>query len=67
MEQADRITIMKDGCLVKEVHVSEITKEEMINQMAGKKVQITGRVQRKVSDEVFLRPEIFPEKGSSRM
>ena len=40
MEQADRITIMKDGCLVKEVPVSEITKEEMINQMAGKKVQI---------------------------
>lgn len=40
VEQADRITIMKDGCLVKEVLVSEITKEEMINQMAGKKVQI---------------------------
>ncbi len=40
MEQADRITIMKDGCLVKEILVSEITKEEMINQMAGKKVQI---------------------------
>lgn len=40
MEQADRITIMKDGCLVKEVHVSEITKEEMINQMAGKRYRL---------------------------
>ena len=53
MEQADRITIMKDGCLVKEVLVSEITKEEMINQMAGRNVQITSRVNRSVSDEVF--------------
>ena len=44
IEQADRITIMKDGCLIKEVLVSEITKEEMINQMAGKKVEITSRV-----------------------
>ena len=63
MEQADRITIMKDGCLVKEVHVSEITKEEMINQMAGKKVQITGRVQRKVSDEVFFEARNLSRKG----
>lgn len=37
MEQTDRITIMRDGCLVKEVLTSDITKEEMINQMAGKK------------------------------
>ena len=28
MEQCDRVTIMKDGCLVTEVPVSEITKEE---------------------------------------
>ena len=63
MEQADRITIMKDGCLVKEVHVSEITKEEMINQMAGKKVQITGRDQRKVSDEVFFEARNLSRKG----
>ena len=48
IEQADRITIMKDGCLIKEVLVSEITKEEMINQMAGKKVEITSRVKREI-------------------
>ena len=47
MEQTDRITIMRDGCLVKEVLTSDITKEEMINQMAGKKVQITTHVNRK--------------------
>lgn len=63
MEQADRITIMKDGGLVKEVLVSEITKEEMINQMAGKKVAVTGRVQRKASDEVFLEVQNLTRNG----
>lgn len=63
MEQADRITIMKDGCLVKEILVSEITKEEMINQMAGKKVQITSRVKREISDEVFFEADNLTRKG----
>jgi len=63
MEQADRITIMRDGCLVKEVLVSEITKEELINQMAGKKVQITTRVKREVSDEIFFEAQSLTRKG----
>lgn len=63
MEQADRITIMKDGCLVKEVPVSEITKEEMINQMAGKKVQMTSRILRNVSDEVFFEARNLSREG----
>ena len=50
MEQCDRITIMKDGCLVTEVPVSEITKDEMINLMAGKQVKKTKRVKRNVSE-----------------
>lgn len=63
MEQADRITIMKDGCLVKEVLVSKITKEEMINQMAGKKVQITSRVKREVPEEVFFEARNLTRQG----
>ncbi len=63
MEQADRITIMKDGCLVKEVLVSEITKEEMINQMAGKKVTLTKRIVREVSDEVFFEAKNLTRAG----
>lgn len=63
MEQADRITIMKDGTLVKEVLVSEITKEEMINQMAGKKVTITSRVKRTVSDDVFFEAKNLSRHG----
>lgn len=61
MEQADRVTIMRDGCLVRETEISGITKEEMINQMAGRKVAAAGRVKRSVSDEVF-----FEVKGLSR-
>ena len=65
IEQADRITIMKDGCLIKEVLVSEITKEEMINQMAGKKVEITSRVKREISDEVFFEAKNLTRSGDS--
>lgn len=63
MEQADRITIMKDGTLVKEVPVSDITKDEMINLMAGKKVDKTQRVKRKVSDEVFFEARDLSREG----
>ena len=63
MEQTDRITIMRDGCLVKEVLTSDITKEEMINQMAGKKVQITTHVNRKVSEEVFFEAKNLSREG----
>lgn len=63
MEQADRITIMKDGKLVEEVPVSEITKDEMITKMAGKKVQQLKRVKRNVSNEVFYEAEHLSRKG----
>jgi ABC-type sugar transport system ATPase subunit len=63
MEQADRITIMKDGKLVEEVPVSEITKDEMITKMAGKKVQKLQRVKRDVSDEVFYEAKHLSRAG----
>lgn len=63
MEQCDRITIMKDGCLVTEVPVSEITKDEMINLMAGKQVKKTKRVKRNVSEDVFMEVRNLSRKG----
>ncbi|MDY3121976.1 sugar ABC transporter ATP-binding protein [Suipraeoptans intestinalis] len=63
MEQCDRITIMKDGCLVKEVSVEEITKDQMINLMAGKKVEKSQRIQREVSDEIFMKVHNLSRKG----
>lgn len=63
MEQCDRVTIMKDGCLVKEVPVSDITKDQMINLMAGKEVEKTKRIKRQVSEEVFLEARNLSRKG----
>jgi len=53
MELTDRVTIMRDGHVVKVVNTNEITKDEMINLMAGKKVE-KKRIKRKVSDEIFF-------------
>ena len=63
MEQADRVTIMKDGRLVEEVLVSEITKDEMITKMAGKQVQKLTRVKRIVSDEIFYEARHLSRDG----
>ncbi len=63
MEQADRITIMRDGRLVRVVDVGDITKDEMINQMAGKKIEKTKRIKRKVPDEIFFEAENLSRKG----
>jgi ABC-type sugar transport system ATPase subunit len=63
MEQADRITIMRNGELVEEVPVDEITKDEMITKMAGKKVQQLKRVKRSVSDEIFYEAKHLSRKG----
>ncbi|MCI1965680.1 MAG: sugar ABC transporter ATP-binding protein [Oscillospiraceae bacterium] len=63
MEQADRVTIMKDGKLVEEVPISEITKDKMITKMAGKKVQKLQRVKRNVSDEIFYEAKHLSRAG----
>ena len=63
MEQCDRVTIMKDGCLVKETLVSDITKDQMINLMAGKEIKKTSRVKRTVPEEVFFEARNLSRKG----
>ncbi|MCK9168830.1 MAG: sugar ABC transporter ATP-binding protein [Treponema sp.] len=63
MEQADRVTIMRNGELVEEVPVPEITKDEMITRMAGKKVQQLKRVRRNVSDKIFYEARHLSRKG----
>lgn len=63
MEQCDRITIMKDGQLVREVPVKDITKDEMINEMAGKQVKIEKHVNRTFSDEVFFEAQNLCRDG----
>lgn len=63
MEQCDRITIMKDGNLIREVLVKDITKEELINEMAGKKMTIEKHVMRTYSDEVFFEAKHLSRAG----
>ena len=63
MTQCDRVTIMRDGTLVEARDVKDITKEEMINLMAGKKIVAGKRVERQYSDEVFLETKNLTRYG----
>ena len=63
MEETDRITIMKDGQLVEEILTSEITKEEMITKMAGKKVNVAKHVKRTYSNEKFFEAKNLTRTG----
>lgn len=63
MEEADRMTIMRDGKLVKVANVADMTKDDIINSMAGRKVEKTVRVKRKVSNEMFFRAENLNRSG----
>ena len=63
MSEADRMTIMKDGQLVKVAEVSEMTKDEIITSMAGSKVEKTVRVLREQKSEVFFEARNISRKG----
>lgn len=63
MAQADRATIMRDGQLVKVTEIKDITKEEIITNMAGKKVQESQHINRNVSDEIFFEAKDLTRPG----
>ena len=63
MEETDRITIMKDGQLVEEVPTSEITKEDMITIMAGKKDNEAKHVKSTYSNEKFFEAKNLTRTG----
>lgn len=63
MAQADRATIMRDGQLVKVTEIKDITKEEIVTNMAGKKVTESQHVVREVPDEVFFEAKNLTRKG----
>ena len=62
-ELADRVTIMRDGRLVKACNIGEITIDEMIYYMANEKVEKFARVERETGDEVLMSIEHFTRKG----
>lgn len=63
LEQADRMTIMRDGKLVKVAKVKDMTKEDIITSMAGRKVEESKHVSRKVSDEIFFEAKNLTREG----
>lgn len=63
MAQADRATIMRDGQLVKVTEIKDITKEEIVTNMAGKKVTESQHVIREVPDEVFFEAQHLTREG----
>lgn len=63
LAEADRMTIMRDGNLVKVAAVKDMTKDDIITAMAGKAVQATQHVSRKVGSEVFFEAQDLSRQG----
>ena len=63
VEMADRVTIMRDGKMVKACDASELTISDMIYYMANEKVDKFKRVERQVSDEVVLSIQGYTRKN----
>lgn len=63
MSQADRATIMRDGKLVTVKEIKDITKEEIVTNMAGKKVSESKHVNRKIDGEIFFEGRNLSRKG----
>lgn len=55
----DRLTIMRDGSVVKVSKTSEITIDSIIEHMAGKKIAKMQRAERVIGDEILLKIEDF--------
>jgi ABC-type sugar transport system ATPase subunit len=63
LKTTDRITVMRDGRTVCVTDTPEITIDELINQMAGRKMTKLNRQEHEVSSEVLLKVEHFSRKG----
>lgn len=59
----DRITVMRDGCVVYEDDTKNMTESLLIEQMAGKKVAKSQRVVRQIDDEIVFKVEDFSRKN----
>ena len=63
MSQADRATIMRDGQLVMVTEIKDITKEGIVTNMAGKKVNESSHVNRQVGGDVFFEAKHLCREG----
>lgn len=54
MEICDRATVMRDGCTIKEVNISDVTMDEIIRLMVGRELKNKyPRIEKKIGEELF--------------
>ena len=63
MSQADRATIMRDGKLVTVTDIKDTTKEEIVTNMAGKKVTESKHVTRDITGDMFFEARNLTREG----
>ncbi len=66
VELSDRVTIMRDGQLVKACHTKELTIDDMIYYMANQKVEKKAKEKREFTDEDYLEIKNFSRKNEFR-
>lgn len=62
-ELSDRVTIMRDGMLVKVCQTDEMSTDEMIFYMANQKVEKNKIIKRDVSNEIVMEVQSLTRKG----
>ena len=62
-ELSDRVTIMRDGTLVKVCQTDEVTTDEMIFYMANQKVEKNKIIKRNISNEIVMEARSLTRKG----
>lgn len=54
MEICDRATVMRDGCTIEELDISDVTMDEIIRLMVGRELKEKyPRIEKKIGEEVF--------------
>lgn len=63
LSTSDRITVLRDGCTVYVGDTKDVTKDFLIEKMAGKKIEKLKREERKIDDVEYFRVENLSRKG----
>ena len=64
LEISDRITVLRDGCVVASRITSETDEDELIRLMVGRDIEVTHRRQSKTDEPVALRVEGLASSGA---
>lgn len=62
MDLGDRTTILRDGCYITTKNIRDITMDDIVTLMVGRKIEKSDSAESSVSDEVLLRVENLTKK-----